>query len=155
MVVAWVGGVNFFGGWYRKSGKEVVTFEYRLMRVDTTNLTDMGKNRVVYVGFSSKSGFVSASTKAGLGRLIGVSSRTVMRNLGGAGKTGMVSKADEVWWICESEVSKLDRGRDGKGGPVRSKIGRVTPAIGFDAVERLDSGKLVSVKREVTKTKKV
>lgn len=118
----------------------------------------MGKERVVFVGFSSKSGFVAASTKTGLGKLIGVSYRTVMRNLEGEGKTGMVSKAGEVWWVCESVVSKLDRGKGGRlgnlvGGPVTSKNGMVTPAIGYDSVERLDSGKVVSVRRGVEKTK--
>lgn len=79
----------------------------------------MGKRGVVYVGFSSKSGFHVASTKAGLGRLLGVNSKTVSRNLEVESKVGMIRRGEEMWWVCESKVSKVER----VGGPVTPKNG--------------------------------
>lgn len=71
----------------------------------------MGK--FVYVGFSVGRGFVAASTKVGLGKLVGVSVATVRRNLG-----GMVGGGDRSWWVGKVEVVRLARGRFGKGGGV-------------------------------------
>lgn len=68
----------------------------------------------IYVGFSFGGGFVAATTKIGLARLVGVSVDTVRRALddkqddrlgpGVAKKLG-----GDMWYIDEVELTKVDR----------------------------------------------
>ncbi len=63
-------------------------------------------------------GAVAATTKAGLGRLVGVGRKTVERAL--RDKT-LVEGGNSTWEVFEVELVKLERGRFEKGGKIGVK----------------------------------
>lgn len=73
----------------------------------------------IYVGFCPLEGFVAATTKAGLSKLLGCSVDTVRRNLGVGRVEGIVSsdgRKVRSWDVAEVEVVKVG-GRSGNGDP--------------------------------------
>lgn len=84
------------------------------------------KKKAVYTGFSGVSGFVCASTKAGLAREIGATVRMVTRAIeserGFDWVLGGDEKVKQTWWVSEVEVVKQEvRGVAASGA---SKIGK-------------------------------
>ena len=85
----------------------------------------MGK---IYVGFNGIDVFQAATTKAGLAKLIGVSSDTVSRSLKADGRV----RKGYVWHVCEVELVKV--------GGVRGKVRLGGGFLGFKGADGLKKG---------------
>ena len=107
----------------------------------------------IFVGFSFGGGFVAATTKIGLGRLVGVSVDTVRRALADKGD-GMPYRCARssskrtgdgtMWYIAEVELVKIEarenrssgfRGFKGNDGLLRELFKGTEESKGFKAIK--------------------